>query len=203
MNGIKARYGVRTIGLAIGVVALAGCSSSKLLPHESQVNSTTFQTYDQVETAYAAVIPGATRSPDLAKLGFDAATAPNVETLTYAGLADRFMVQGSSSDAHVPAQVEACIAAQDHCAGVIFHPRHFESHHVGNALLDLTGFKKQVVDSGWSAEVMLVLQDGIVIYKIMSGRPRIEGTHEEVQPLGPLQNLGSSVSGSGEHPKTP
>ena len=64
---------------------------------------------------------------------------------------------------------------------------------MGNILLDIFGFERQTVDSGWSAEVVLLMQDGHVAYKLMSGRPRIEDTHDSIQPLGPLQDIGNTA----------
>ena len=42
----------------------------------------------------------------------------------------------------------------------VFHPQHVESRRMGNFFLDLLGFERQTVDSGWSAEVVLLMQDG-------------------------------------------
>ena len=174
-------------------LALVGCSSSKLLPHSSNNSSASFQTYEQVGAAYASVNPGVTRTPDLAGLGFDTATGANAESLTYIGIGNRFLLQTDQPTSHIPAQVEACIKAQERCSGFVFHLQRLESRHIGNVLGDAFGFKKIVVDSGWTAEVMLVLQDGVVIYKIMSGRPRLEQTHDIVQPLGVLQDIGNTT----------
>jgi hypothetical protein len=40
----------------------------------------------------------------------------------------------------------------------------------------------------------LLVENGRVAYKIMSGRPHIEDSQEQVQPLGPLQDLGGSAA---------
>ncbi|HEY0281114.1 MAG TPA: hypothetical protein VGC27_00635, partial [Rhizomicrobium sp.] len=57
--------------------------------------STSFQTYDQVAGAFVGIIPGETRLSDLPKLGFDTATTPNVEILSYLGVIERFMPRNS------------------------------------------------------------------------------------------------------------
>jgi len=36
-----------------------------------------------------------------------------------------------------------------------------------------------------------------VAYKVMSGKPHIEGYHDDIQPLGPLQNLGDQAVHAG------
>ena len=183
----------KAILVAAWGLALVGCSSGKLLPHSSNNSSASFQTYEQVVAAYSAVRPGETRTPDLAGLGFDTATGANAESLTYIGIGNRFLLQVDKPTSHIPPQVEGCIKTHERCAGFVFRLQRLESHRIGNVLVDAFGFKKIVVDSGWTAEVMLVLQDGVVIYKIMSGRPRLEQTRDIVQPLGAVQDIGSTT----------
>ena len=103
------------------------------------------------------------------------------------------MPRNSESFDHLAPPVQACIEAQDRCSAYVFRPAHVKSHREGNLFLDLLGFERVTVDSGWSAEVVLLMQDGHVAYKLMSGRPRIEDLHDTVQPLGPLQDLGNTA----------
>ena len=176
------------------MLSLVGCGGLGLLPHETRVStSTSFQTYDQVAAAYVGIVPGETRLADLPKLGFDTATTPNVEILSYLGVIERFMPRNSLTFDHLAQPVQACIEAQDRCSAFVFHPQHVESRRLGNFLLDLFGFERMTLDTGWQAEVVLLMQDGHVAYKLMSGRPRIEDRHDTIQPLGPLQDLGNSA----------
>ena len=55
------------------------------------------------------------------------------------------------------------------------------------------GFERTTVSYGWSAEVMLLIQDGRVAYKVMAGHPNIQNFQDKVQPLGPLQDLGDEM----------
>ena len=186
--------GLKLFVSTVFMLSLVGCGGLGLLPHETKVTSNSFQTYEQVQAAYSDVAPGATRLTDLPKLGFDTATTPNVEILSYLGVIERFMPRSSMSYDRLAPQVQACIEAQDHCSAFVFHPQHVESRRTGNFFLDLLGFERQTVDTGWTAEVVLLMQDGRVAYKLMSGRPRIEDTREQISPLGPLQDIGNSVT---------
>jgi len=186
--------GLKVFISAVFMLSLVGCGGLGLLPRETKVASNSFQTYEQVQAAYSEVAPGATRLTDLPKLGFDTATTPNVEILSYLGVIERFMPRSSMSYDRLAPQVQACIEAQDHCSAFVFHPQHVESRRTGNLFLDLLGFERQTVDTGWTAEVVLLMQDGRVAYKLMSGRPRIEDTREQISPLGPLQDIGNSVT---------
>lgn len=201
IGAMSMRRNLTAMLLAAGTFALGGCSTSALLPRETAANSTAFKTYNDVEAAYAAVQPGTTRTPDLARLGFDAGSTPNVDILSYPGITARFLPQDTKSLDHVPPQVRACIEAQTRCTAYVFHPQRFEIHHIGNTLLDVTGFEQKVVRTGWSADVMLVLLDGVVVYKIMSGRPLVEDARDSIQPLGLLQSIGSTGNAAPADPK--
>jgi hypothetical protein len=175
------------------MLSLVSCGGYSLLPHETKMASTNFQTYSQVEAAYTTIIPGKTRMVDLPKLGFDTATTPNVEILSYLGVIERFMPRNSMSFDHLAPPVQACIEAQDRCSAYVFRPEHVDSRRTGNIFLDVLGFERMTLDTGWSAEVVLLMQDGRVAYKLMSGRPRIEDMHDTIQPLGPLQDIGNTA----------
>ena len=188
------RRTARVIVSVTFMLSLVGCGGLGLLPHETRIStSTNFQTYDQVAAAYVGIVPGETRLSDLPKLGFDTATTPNVEILSYLGVIERFMPRNSLTFDHLAPPVQACIEAQDRCSAFVFHPQHVESRRLGSIFLDIFGFERQTLDTGWQAEVVLLMQDGHVAYKLMSGRPRIEDMHDSIQPLGPLQDIGNTA----------
>jgi hypothetical protein len=188
------RRTAKIIVSATFMLSLVGCGGFGLLPHETQVlANANFQTYEQVSTAYTDIVPGTTRLADLPRLGFDTATTPNVEVLSYLGVIERFMPRNSMTFDRLAAPVQACIEAQDRCSAFVFHPQHIESQRTGSIFLDVLGFERQTLDTGWQAEVVLLMQDGHVAYKLMSGRPRIEDMHDTVQPLGPLQDIGNTA----------
>jgi len=185
--------GLKTFVSATFMLSLVGCGGLGLLPHETKMQTTNFQSYDEVQAAYTDIVPGATRLSDLPRLGFDTATTPNVEILSYLGVIERFMPRSTMSFDHLAPPVQACIESQERCSAFVFHPEHIESKRMGNIFLDLLGFERETIDTGWSAEVVLLMQDGHVAYKLMSGRPRIQDTHDAVQPLGPLQDIGNTA----------
>jgi len=170
-----------------------------LLPkHSENTQDQTFLSYNDVVLAYSNIVPGQTREAELSKLGFDANVQPNAETISYLGVIERFMPRDSIRFDHLAKPVRACIQAQDHCSAYVFRPSRLEQERTGSVFLDLMGFERTTIDRGWAAEVVLLVQDGRVAYKVMSGKPHIEGYHDDVQPLGPLQDLGvRAVSVSG------
>jgi hypothetical protein len=187
------RYAKLAVVLGI-TLSLVGCGGLGLLPHRSDLSGDqTFTTYDQVQTAYANIVPGQTREAELSKLGFDAAVQPNAEMISYLGVIERFMPRDSIRFDHLAQPVKACIEAQERCSAYVFRPSRLEQQRTGSIFLDLMGFERTTIDHGWAAEVVLLMQDGHVAYKVMSGKPHIEGYHDDIQPLGPLQDLGDQA----------
>src|SRR5262249_35162553 len=95
--------------------------------------------------------------------------------------------------------IQSCINAQEHCVVVIFRPAMVHSQRTGSVVMDLAGFERTNVDTGWSAEVIFLIDDGTVVYKVIQGNPRTQEVKHNVQPLGPLQNLGNTVVRIGSH----
>ncbi|HEX3674792.1 MAG TPA: hypothetical protein VHU87_10995 [Rhizomicrobium sp.] len=174
-------------------LSLVGCGGLGLLPYQTDVKNTNFRSYDSVQIAYKQIAPGVTRESQLSELGFDAASAPNVEVLSYLGVIERFMPRDSIKFDNLDPAVQSCIQARDRCTAYVFKPERLHQQRTGNWFLDVLGFERTTVSYGWSAEIVLLMQDGRVAYKVMSGRPRIQDYHDNVQPLGPLQDLGNTM----------
>jgi len=197
-GGYGSRRYARIAGVLAITLALVGCGGLSLLPHRTDLaEDQNFQTYDQVADAYKDIVPGQTREADLNKLGFNAAIQPNAEVISYLGVIERFMPRDSIRFDHLALPVKACIEAQERCSAYVFRPSRLEQDRTGSIFLDLMGFERTTLDHGWAAEVVLLMQDGRVAYKVMSGKPHIEGYHDDIQPLGPLQNLGDQAVHAG------
>ena len=191
-GGGTRRY-ARVIASLLITLALVGCGGLGLLPYRSDVQNSGFKSYSDVRQAYGAITPGETRASDLSRLGFDAARSPNVEVLSYLGVIERFMPRDSIHFDNLAPPVQSCIDARDRCTAYVFKPERLHQQRQGSIVLDLLGFQRMTVNTGWTAEVILLVQDGRVAYKVMSGRPRIEDVHDSVHPLGPLQDIGGAV----------
>lgn len=191
-DGGTRRY-ARVIASLMVTLALVGCGGLGLLPYRSDVQNSGFKTYSQVRQAYSAITPGKTLASDLGRLGFDAARSPNVEVLSYLGVIERFMPRNSIRFDNLAPAVQECIEARDRCTAYVFKPERLHQERQGSFFLDILGFQRMTVNTGWSAQVILLVQDGRVAYKVMSGRPRIEDVHDSVQPLGPLQDIGGTM----------
>jgi hypothetical protein len=188
------RYAGLFASMAV-TLALVGCGGLGLLPYQTDIKNTNFRSYGAVQTAYETITPGLTRESDLTKIGFDATGSPNVEILSYLGVIERFMPRDSIKFDELDPAVRACIEARDSCSAYVFRPERLHQEREGNWLLDVLGFERTTINYGWSAEVVLLIQDGRVAYKVMSGKPNIHDYHDLVHPLGPLQDLSGAVVG--------
>src|SRR3974390_379967 len=191
-DGMRRLFGVAASILVTSI--LVGCSSEfSLLPRETELKNTSFKSYQDVEAAYAQISPGQTRATDLVATGFDSNDSPNVEVLSYLGVIERFIPRDSIRFDNLDPVVQQCIEARERCTGYVFHPERLHKERLGNWFLDVLGFQRTVVNYGWSAEIVLLVIDGRVSSKVMSGRPHIEDFHHDVEPLGPFQDLGGTV----------
>lgn len=185
------------VGVAVSIV-LAGCGG--VLPHESSKDTAKFQTYDELMSAYAGVVPGKTRLTELPALGLDMHTIPNIEVLSYTDIVNHFLPSESMKLEQAPPAARRCMEAQERCSAYIIHLQNSQTSRNGGVVPDLLGIERDTVKSGWSAKIVLVLLDNVVVYKEISGLPNIEEHNDTSQPLGPLQDLGQDIVGAAPHP---
>jgi hypothetical protein len=85
--------------------------------------------------------------------------------------------------------VQGCIGARTACTGWLLTPSATSTQRKGDVSLDLLGFRRETDQTGWSASLLVLLVDDVVVYKLWSGTPRAEERREETNPLGPAQDL--------------
>jgi hypothetical protein len=183
---------------AASVCALGLGACGSLLPQQTDHASGQFKNYAALKQAYDHVTPGRTRVNDLSGMGFDS-SEPNVEELSYLGVMERFLPRANMGLNDLAPEVRNCVNLRQRCTAFVFRPSLEHSERTGDTMLDVFGFDRTTVSHGWSAEVTLLVEDDRVIYKVISGKPHIENEQEKVQPLGPLQDLGSAVVPAAEH----
>jgi hypothetical protein len=191
-NGIGAdRYaGLRVMAIAL---VLVGCGAVGLFLYQTEVQNSNFRSCDALQTAYEAISPARTRVSDLGKLGFDIGTSPNVESVSYLGVIERFMPRDSIKFDELAPAVKSCIDARAACSAYVFKPQRLDTELDGNWFFEMLGFESAHASTGWSPEVVLLIRDGRVAYKIMSGRTLVHGYRDVIPPLGPRRNLGAPL----------
>ncbi len=175
--------------LSAACVALTSCASWGVLPSTVETTQTPFQTYVSAEDAFNQVKPFVTTARELKVRGFDPYTTPNIKVLNYLDLVPRFLPQQSMKSDDLDPAVQACLTARERCAGWLAEPSISSKDRTGNVALDVLGFERETTSTGWKASMLLLVQDGVVVYKLWSGTPSILEVKTEKKPLGPLQDL--------------
>ena len=174
---------------ACGLTILLGGCGGLLLPSQSEVGSTSFDSYRSVHNAFERIALRQTSMQEMSDLGFDAQTTPNVAVLSYLEIVERFMPNSSMAFDHLDPAVQECIMARTLCEGYVFKVEHHDFQRTGSLFLDIFGFVHTVRETGWTANVLVLVQNGRVTHKLLSGEPNVQVVRDDVQPLGPMQNL--------------
>lgn len=166
------------------------------MPEETNLVQSPFENYDDAYLAFQKVSVKETTLGQLFNSGYDVSTFPNVQSLSYLDLIERFLPHDSITFADLDPALRACFEAKLTCRGYQLTPSHIEEERIGSVMLDVFNFKRTAVKTGWQAEAIFVLHDDVVVYKLWSGTQRLSETHQQRNPLGPFQNLGGTFSGA-------
>jgi len=180
--------------LCFTVWLLAGCSS--LLPRSKEHQpGTPWTTYREAQAAFDQIVPGKTTMEDLVELSLDPDKVPNIAILNYSDVLRRFMLNQSVTMADLDHGVQQCVAAKTVCRGFEINQRLVSKQRNGNFFLDVFGFRKETHTQGFRFNGLVLLKDGVVIYKLTGGQPVIHESEEASNPLGPVQSIGNKLLG--------
>src|SRR5437660_4903901 len=183
-----------TFPAAIALLALiAGCSS--LLPKSREVTASPWQTYQDAQDAFDKIIPGQTTIAELRQMSLDPARNANIAILNYADVMRRFMLNQSFSINDLDNGVRDCVSAKVACRGFEINQSQVHRQRMVNVVLDVLGFQRETDTARWRFNGLILLKDDIVVYKLTGGQPAIQQTEENQNPLGPVQAIGSKVTG--------
>ena len=182
----------RRVGTAAISSWLAACSS--LLPHGQSRSYSPWQNYEAAQQTFDRIVPHRTSVAELKKLSLDPEQNPNITILNYSDVLRRFLPSPSINASDLDAGVQECIAAKIACQGYEVNQQVIKRRRYGNFLLDFFNFKRKVDVSGWRFNGVVLMKNGVVIYKLTGGEPSIHRYEDSVNPLGPLQGLGGSES---------
>jgi hypothetical protein len=89
--------------------------------------------------------------------------------------------------------VRDCIEARERCKALEVNQSASQKKRTGNAALDMTKLYRETQTSGWRFCGLILVKDGVVVYKLTSGQPGILEIAEERDTLGPLQMLSAKL----------
>lgn len=168
-----------SIAILVVTLAVVGCGALTLLPRQPDSSATEIKSLKELASAYARVLPGQTRASQLAALGFDTST-PNVQMLSYLGVMERYMTGASTNFDRLDAALQNCIETRDRCTAFVFKPG---DQARGGGMFASLGFGANA--AGRAVEVTLLVQNGRVAYKMMTGLPEAPAPRRVATPVLP------------------
>ncbi|HUQ74904.1 MAG TPA: hypothetical protein VM183_09280 [Burkholderiales bacterium] len=172
---------------------VAGCGS--LLPKSKEVTASPWQTYQDAQDTFDKIVPGQTTIAELRQMSLDPAENPNIAILNYADVMRKFMLNQSFSINDLDQGVRDCVMAKVACRGFEVTQSMVNKNRQGNVVLDVLGFYRETHTSGWRFNGLILIRENVVIYKLTGGQPILQGMEENKNPLGPVQAIGSKVTG--------
>lgn len=172
------------------LAGLGGCQS--LLPRGEAHTEGQWHNYREAQRTFDQIVPYRTSVDDLRKLHLDPEVNPNITLLNYSDVLRRFIPSPAVSALDLDPGVLDCIKAKTACIGYEVDQRVTKRKRYGNFWLDILNFKRKTDISGWRFNGVLLIRDGVVVYKLTGGQPAIHELEQSTTPLGPFQGLGES-----------
>ena len=172
-------------------LGLSGCSH--LLPRASSATPRQFESYDAARQALEKVVPYETTFEQLKALGFDPQVAANVTVIPYPEVITRLAPHPGVPLESLDRGVRDCILAQTQCRAYAFRFSEQTRRREGGFWADFFNLRRRVEVKGWRFEGLVVLRDGIVLFRNIGGEPKIDYTERATNPLGPFQSGGESA----------
>lgn len=164
-----------------------GCKS--LFPTEDKRTVNQWSNFDDTQRAFDKIVPLQTTIADLRRMGLDPHTSPNIHLLSYLDVIRQFIPNQSITKDDLPADVKSCIECKDCCQAYELSLDIIKNKRYGNIFLDVLSFKRNTHTTGWNFKGLIVIKDGLVAYKLISGEPSVDRLDKKIRPLGPIQEL--------------
>jgi hypothetical protein len=166
-----------------------------MLPRSEQVTASPWSTYGDAQLAFDKIIPGQTRAPELQDLQLDPQRNPNIAILNYSDVQRRFVPHASISIDDLDTGVRDCLTAKTLCTGYEVNQKSEHKKRDGSFVPDILGFHRETQITGWSFNGLILVKEGVVIYKLTGGQPAISERQQVTNPLGPIQAIGQKLFG--------
>ncbi len=170
--------------------ALPGCA--ELLPRETNVTRSPWNSYEEAQKVFDDIVPNKTTTADLKDLSLDPSANPNITILNYSDVLRRFIPSPSINASDLDPGVRDCISAKTVCRGYEVEQKSIHKNRNGNFWSDFLNFHRKTDIEGWRFNGVILIKGNIVVYKLTGGQPSIREVEETHQPLGPFQGFGQS-----------
>ncbi len=188
---LNIRQGLAVSGFVLCALLLGACAS--LLPH-SKNDSPTFKSFDEARKAIESLVPMNSTQATLTEMGLDPVKQPNIVILTHADIARRLVSGSVLSREDLDPGIVTCISARDACRGWDIVTASVEKQRTGNFWSDFFNFSRTTQTSGWRFNALILMVDGVVVYRSWGGQPLLNEKEVSTNPLGPLQDMGPTTA---------
>ena len=173
------------------VLVLGGCGS--LLPHGTNDTPVGFASFAEAEAAVKRVEGLRTHTSELKELGFDPIAGPNVTLVPYPDIIARLAPYPGVPLDRLDPGIRQCIDAQSACRGYLFHFEHQSRKRQGSFWLDFLNLRRNTHVAGWWFDAVIVVSDGVVLFRNYGGLAATDRVEKQANPLGPFQPSGETA----------
>jgi hypothetical protein len=184
---------VRASSIAVLATLLTGCSAMLPSSREVTASGSGWQKYADAEATFEKIVPGKTTSAQLKALKLDPAINPSVARLQSWQVRDRFMPNKLVTLDDLDEGVRACVTAGPGCMAYEVNYTSTQTKRTGNAALDVIKVHRERQTAGWRFNGLILVKDGVVVYTLTAGQPRIVQIEQTHDVLGPVQALASKL----------
>jgi len=182
---------LRACLLSILMLLLTACSS--LLPRGSTETLSGFGSFEEARDAIERVKPYQTTTDQLKDLGFDVRATANVKLIPYPEVVSRLAPNPSVPMDMLDPGIRDCIESRQACRAYEFSFARQVSHREGSFWADFLNFRRRTEITGWRFQGLVVVRNGVVLFRNYGGEPQIKQTERQSNPLGPLQPAGEAA----------
>ena len=153
-----------------------------------------WQSYQDAQETFDKIVPGKTTTAELAQMKLDPRANPNITILPRYEVMQRFIVNQTVTVNDLDEGVRICVEARENCRALEVNQTASQKKRVGNAALDITKVYRETHTAGWRFTGLLLIKDGVVVYKLTGGMPSTHEVAENRDVLSPLQALSSKLN---------
>ncbi len=174
------------------ILALSASGCGELLPRGETIAESPWQSFEDAQQTFDKIIPRVTTTEDLKRFKLDPLTNPNITLLNYSDVLRRFIPSPAIDPDDLDPGVRDCLQAKSACTGYEVDQRALKRTRYGSFWADFLNFRRKTDIVGWRFNGVILIKNGVVVYKLTGGQPHIHERDDVRNPLGPLQGIGES-----------
>lgn len=185
----------RVAALKIAVLCtMSGCmvACTGLLPRAGN-ESFYFESFDEAQHAIESLVPMQSKQSDLIARNLDPEHQPNTVILSFADISKKFLGGGVLSKDDLGPGITECLAARDACVGLELNISKIDRKRTGTFFLDFINYRRRTETTGWRFNALILMVDGMVVYRSWGGQPEVKEIDNQKNPLGPFQDIGPAI----------